>query len=137
MNHQGKKEKVEPVESLSQRRDQFEAFFFNKDPRVASFFNKDQDGSSLKAALLSGSPGVGKTTTATLVCGELGFTYIKMNASDTRSKRTLEEQISHSLSNKTMDGFLLSNFCKIWNEFYIIKMLHSFSCLSKLIFLSS
>lgn len=29
-----------------------------------------------------------------------------MNASDTRSKRTLEEQISHSLSNKTMDGFL-------------------------------
>ncbi|XP_027054034.1 replication factor C subunit 1-like [Pocillopora damicornis] len=86
MNHQGKKEKVEPVESLSQRRDQFEAFFFNKDPRV------------------------GKTITATLVCGELGFTYIKMNASDTRSKRTLEEQISHSLSNKTMDGFLLSNF---------------------------
>ena len=60
-----------------------------------------------------------------------------MNASDTWSKRTLEEQISHSLSNKTMDGFLLSNFCKIWNEFYIIKMLYSFSCLTKLIFLCS
>ena len=33
---------------------------------TAFFFNKDQDGSSLKEALLSGSPGVGKTTTATI-----------------------------------------------------------------------
>lgn len=74
---------------------------------AASFFKKDQDGSSLRAALLSGSPGVGKTTTATLVCEELGFTYIEMNASDTRSKKTLEEHISQSVSNKTMDGFLL------------------------------
>lgn len=77
-----------------------------KPPSKASFFKKDQDGSSLKAALLSGSPGVGKTTTATLVCEELGFTYIEMNASDTRSKKTLEEHIAQSLSNKTMDGFL-------------------------------
>ena len=73
---------------------------------AASFFKKDQDGSSHKAALLSGSPGVGKTTTATLVCEELGFSYVEMNASDTRNKKTLEEHISHSLSNKTMDGFL-------------------------------
>ena len=73
---------------------------------TASFFKKDQDGSSMKAALLSGSPGVGKTTTATLVCEELGFSYIEMNASDTRSKKTLEEHISQSLNNKTMDGFL-------------------------------
>ena len=72
----------------------------------ASFFKKDQDGSMHKAALLSGSPGVGKTTTATLVCEELGFSYVEMNASDTRNKKTLEEHISQSLSNKTMDGFL-------------------------------
>lgn len=72
----------------------------------ASFFKKDQDGSSHRAALLSGSPGVGKTTTATLVCEELGFSYVEMNASDTRNKKTLEEHISQLLSNKTMDGFL-------------------------------
>ena len=76
---------------------------------TASFFKKDQDGSSFKAALLSGSPGVGKTTTATLVCEELGFSYIEMNASDTRNKKTLEEHISQLLSNKTMDGFLTGN----------------------------
>ncbi|CAH3143059.1 unnamed protein product, partial [Pocillopora meandrina] len=76
------------------------------DINTSFFFNKDQDGSSFKAALLSGSPGVGKTTTATLVCEELGFTYTEMNASDTRSKKTLEEHISQSLSNRTMDGLL-------------------------------
>ena len=52
---------------------------------------------------------MGKTTTATLVCEELGFSYIEMNASDTRNKKTLEEHISQSLSNKTMDGFLPGN----------------------------
>ena len=96
----------------------------------AFFFNKDQDGSSLKEALLSGSPGVGKTTTATLVCEELGFTYIELNASDTRSKKTLEEHISQSLSNKTMDGLLTG--CQISVTFgmtlILLKMLHSFSC---------
>lgn len=50
-----------------------------------------------------------ETITATLVCEELGFSYIEMNASDTRNKKTLEEHISQSLSNKTMDGFLPGN----------------------------
>ena len=93
------------------------------------------------AALLSGSQGVGKTTTATctLVCEELGFTYIEMNASDTRSKKTLEEHISQSLNNKTMDGFLTG--CQISVRFgmtlILLKILHEFSCLTKLIFLYS
>ncbi|EDO28676.1 predicted protein, partial [Nematostella vectensis] len=75
----------------------------------ASFFNKDTDGASLKAALLSGPPGVGKTTTATLVCQELGYSYVEMNASDARSKKTLEQVVSESLSNKSMDAFVGSN----------------------------
>ncbi|XP_048590170.1 replication factor C subunit 1 isoform X2 [Nematostella vectensis] len=72
----------------------------------SSFFNKDTDGASLKAALLSGPPGVGKTTTATLVCQELGYSYVEMNASDARSKKTLEQVVSESLSNKSMDAFV-------------------------------
>ncbi|XP_043220724.1 replication factor C subunit 1-like [Amphibalanus amphitrite] len=51
----------------------------------------NDDGSNFKAALLSGPPGVGKTTTAHLVCQELGFEVVELNASDSRSKKLLEK----------------------------------------------
>ncbi|XP_020610634.1 replication factor C subunit 1-like [Orbicella faveolata] len=71
----------------------------------SSFFKKYQDGLFQRAALLSSSPlgEPNKTTTATLMCEELGFSYIEMNATHTRNKKTHRSQ---SLSNKTMDGFL-------------------------------
>ena len=43
-----------------------------------------------KAALLSGPPGIGKTTTATLVAEEANRQVLELNASDTRSKKSLE-----------------------------------------------
>ncbi len=39
-----------------------------------------------RAVLLSGSPGVGKTSAALIVCRELGFEPIEVNASDSRGK---------------------------------------------------
>ncbi|XP_055338037.1 replication factor C subunit 1-like [Paramacrobiotus metropolitanus] len=70
----------------------------------AGLYNKSgsTDGASFKAVLLSGPPGIGKTTTAVLACKEAGFTYVHVNASDNRSKRILQEQFmsgvtSHSL----------------------------------------
>ncbi|GFS27534.1 replication factor C subunit 1 [Elysia marginata] len=66
-----------------------------------NFFNKG-DGAGCRAALLSGPPGIGKTTTATLVCKELGFSYVELNASDTRSKRSLKEVVAESLDNNTL-----------------------------------
>ncbi|KAG6545470.1 hypothetical protein Mapa_013072 [Marchantia paleacea] len=39
-----------------------------------------------KAVLLSGTPGIGKTTTARLVCAELGYETLEVNASDSRGK---------------------------------------------------
>ncbi|XP_072352688.1 replication factor C subunit 1 isoform X2 [Scyliorhinus torazame] len=72
--------------------------------KFAKYGGKD-DGSSYKAALLSGPPGVGKTTTATLVCKDLGFSYVELNASDTRSKNTLKAVIAESLDNTSIKGF--------------------------------
>ncbi|PAA68229.1 hypothetical protein BOX15_Mlig000282g7, partial [Macrostomum lignano] len=65
---------------------------------VAQPFQRfNNDGSALKAALLSGPPGIGKTTTATLACKELGFECLELNASDTRNKRSLHEIVGEAL----------------------------------------
>uniref|UniRef100_A0A8C2BHL4 Replication factor C subunit 1 n=1 Tax=Cyprinus carpio TaxID=7962 RepID=A0A8C2BHL4_CYPCA len=72
--------------------------------KFGKFGSKD-DGSGFKAALLSGPPGVGKTTTAALVCEELGYSYVEMNASCTRSKNSLKEVIAESLNNTSIKSF--------------------------------
>uniref|UniRef100_A0A8C8RXB8 Replication factor C subunit 1 n=1 Tax=Pelusios castaneus TaxID=367368 RepID=A0A8C8RXB8_9SAUR len=63
------------------------------------------DGTHFKAALLSGPPGVGKTTTAALVCEELGYSYVELNASDTRSRNSLKDVVAESLNNTSMKDF--------------------------------
>ncbi|KAJ4762451.1 Replication factor C subunit 1 [Rhynchospora pubera] len=47
---------------------------------------KQADSGSKKAVLMSGSPGIGKSTTAKLVSEMLGFQPIEVNASDSRGK---------------------------------------------------
>uniref|UniRef100_A0A8K9ULS4 Replication factor C subunit 1 n=1 Tax=Oncorhynchus mykiss TaxID=8022 RepID=A0A8K9ULS4_ONCMY len=72
---------------------------------VGGFTSTKDNGSSFKAALLSGPPGVGKTTTAALVCEELGYSYVEMNASCTRSKNSLKQVIAESLNNTSINNF--------------------------------
>ncbi|XP_026059871.1 replication factor C subunit 1 isoform X2 [Carassius auratus] len=76
-----------------------------KAPSKFGKFGSKDDGSGFKAALLSGPPGVGKTTTAALVCEELGYSYVEMNASCTRSKNSLKEVIAESLNNTSIKNF--------------------------------
>jgi replication factor C subunit 1 len=54
----------------------------------------------LRGALLSGPPGVGKTTTVYLVAQELNLSVIEYNASDFRSKKSLKENVSDMTRNR-------------------------------------
>lgn len=73
-------------------------------------WKKDDDGAFFKAVLLSGPPGIGKTTSVYVVAKELGFDLLEFNASDTRSKRLLKDEVAGLLSNTTVKGYFTSEF---------------------------
>ncbi|KNC53144.1 replication factor C subunit 1 [Thecamonas trahens ATCC 50062] len=58
-----------------------------------------------RAVLLSGQPGIGKTSAALLVARAAGFHPIEFNASDTRSKTSLRAHVKSLTENKTMHQF--------------------------------
>ncbi|KAF9475821.1 DNA replication factor C, large subunit [Pholiota conissans] len=57
-----------------------------------------------RAVLITGSPGIGKTTSAHLCARLAGYTPIEMNASDSRSKKLVENGMN--INNTNLDGFL-------------------------------
>lgn len=65
-------------------------------------FNKQNPGA--KAALLSGPPGIGKTTAATIVARATGYDVIELNASDARSKRVVREVVGSATHSASVMG---------------------------------
>ncbi|VDL19827.1 unnamed protein product [Hymenolepis diminuta] len=74
--------------------------------------NASDKGSWARAALLSGPPGIGKTSTALVVCAEIGLATIELNASDTRSKRSLKDEVSQALGMRSLAGCLTGSDAK-------------------------
>lgn len=70
---------------------------------------KKQNDSSKKAVLLSGTPGIGKSTSAKLISQELGFQTIEVNASDSRGKA--DSKIVRGIGGSTSNSIkeLISN----------------------------
>lgn len=48
---------------------------------------------------------LGKTTTVAVVSKELGFDTVEFNASDTRSKNLIQQQITEVTCNNSLSGF--------------------------------
>lgn len=70
--------------------------------------NKEQ-----KAALLSGPPGIGKTTMAHMAGKSCGFIVLEFNASDCRNKKTLHESVKEMTGNTALGaGFFTSTSSK-------------------------
>lgn len=64
---------------------------------------------SRKAVLISGPPGIGKTTTATIIGKELGYEIFEMNASDTRNKTAIEDQLKEAINGNCVISFTVKN----------------------------
>jgi replication factor C subunit 1 len=43
-----------------------------------------------RACMISGNPGIGKSSTVKVIAKRLGFRILELNASDNRSKKTLK-----------------------------------------------
>ncbi|CAF1035517.1 unnamed protein product [Rotaria sp. Silwood1] len=73
------------------------------------------DPSKFKAVLLTGPPGVGKTTVAQLVCKALNLPYIEQNASDNRSQ-TMMGKIELNSAYLTDDNQTMNKHVLIMDE---------------------
>ncbi|PHH71620.1 hypothetical protein CDD80_5110 [Ophiocordyceps camponoti-rufipedis] len=58
-----------------------------------------------RAIIISGPPGIGKTTAAHLAAKLAGYDVLESNASDTRSKRLVESGVSDVMNNTSLLGF--------------------------------
>ncbi|WAQ87077.1 hypothetical protein PtA15_7A807 [Puccinia triticina] len=75
--------------------------------RRSNFTKPGKDGIGMyRCVVLSGPPGVGKTSAAHLVAKAEGYEVIELNASDTRSKKLLESGFRDIIGNSSIAGFL-------------------------------
>jgi replication factor C subunit 1 len=58
-----------------------------------------------RACMISGPPGIGKSSTAKIVAKELGFSILELNASDNRSKKTIEALLKDTSTSSSITRY--------------------------------
>lgn len=79
-------------------------------------------GNGERAVLISGPPGIGKTTSAHLACRDAGMEIVEMNASDTRSKANIHTHVREMIDNRSIAGFsdLFSKVPLVYCSFFLL-----------------
>jgi replication factor C subunit 1 len=73
-----------------------------------------KDGSGVfRAVMIHGPPGIGKTTAAHLVAKLEGYDIVERNASDTRSKKLIEDGLRGVLSTNSLHGYFAGDGKKV------------------------
>lgn len=73
--------------------------------QARGFKGPSDSPSAFRAMLISGPPGIGKTSAAHLVAKSLGYDVLERNASDVRSKSLLNANVKSILNNTSVVGF--------------------------------
>lgn len=82
--------------------------------RKYDFQKRGADGlGGYRAVILSGPPGIGKTTAAHLAAKLEGFDVLEQNASDTRSKKMVESGVSEVMNNTSLAGYFAGDGKKV------------------------
>ncbi|KAH6656865.1 replication factor RFC1 C terminal domain-containing protein [Truncatella angustata] len=82
--------------------------------RRYDFQKRGADGmGGYRAIILSGPPGVGKTTAAHLAAKLEGYDIIEQNASDARSKKMVENGLGEVMNNTSLNGYFAGDGKKV------------------------
>ncbi|ORY56070.1 replication factor RFC1 C terminal domain-containing protein [Pseudomassariella vexata] len=82
--------------------------------RKYDFQKRGADGmGGHRAIILSGPPGIGKTTAAHLAAKLEGYDIIEQNASDSRSKKLVELGVSDVMNNTSLNGYFAGDGKKV------------------------
>ncbi|KAI1102295.1 replication factor RFC1 C terminal domain-containing protein [Jackrogersella minutella] len=85
--------------------------------RQYNFTQRGKEGmGTSRAIIVSGPPGIGKTTAAHLAAKLEGYDVIESNASDSRSKKLVESGVSEVMNNTSLLGFFAGDGKKIDKE---------------------